>query len=58
MKDFQRRQHIWWDYIGVIQSAYRRGKHKTMASQMKTDSMAVEQIAKYTGLTAEEIEAL
>ena len=29
-----------------------------MASQMKTDSMAVEQIAKYTGLTAEEIEAL
>ena len=58
LKDFQRRQHIWWDYIGVIQSAYRRGKHKAMASRMKTDGMAVEQIAKYTGLTAEEIEGL
>lgn len=48
LKDFQRRQHIWWDYIGVIQSAYRRGKHEAMASRMKTDGMAVELIAKYT----------
>ena len=58
LKDFQHRQHIWWDYIGVIQSAYRRGKHEAMASRMKTDGTAVELIAKNTGLTAEEIEAL
>ena len=58
LKDFQRRQHIWWDYIGVIQSAYRRGKHEAMASRMKTDGMAVELISKTTGLTAEEIEGL
>jgi hypothetical protein len=58
LKDFQRRQHIWWDYICVIQSAYRRGKHEAMASRMKTDGMAVEQIVKNTGLTAEEIEGL
>ena len=58
LKDFQHRQHIWWDYIGVIQSAYRRGKHETMASRMKTDGTAVELISKTTGLTADEIEGL
>ena len=31
-KEFQRKQLIWWDYIGVIQCAFRRGKRKAIAS--------------------------
>ena len=44
VKDFQRRQHIWWDYIGVIQSAYRRGKREAIAASMKAKGYAVEDI--------------
>jgi hypothetical protein len=58
LKDFERRQHIWWDYNAVIQCAYRRGKRKGIASSMKEKGVAVEVIAKYTGLSAEEIEEL
>lgn len=25
-KEYERRQHIWWDMIGTIQCAYERGK--------------------------------
>ena len=53
----------------VINSAKREGKEegreegreekkREIALNMKADGMAVEQIAKYTGLTAEEIEGL
>jgi hypothetical protein len=58
MKDFERRQHIWWDYNAVIQSAYRRGKRKGMASRMKAKGIAIEDIAEITGLNTWEIEAL
>ena len=26
--DFERRQHIWWDYMATLQCAYERGKRK------------------------------
>ena len=58
MKDFERRQHIWWDYNAVIQSAFRRGKRKGMASRMKEKGFAVEDIAEITGLNTWEIKAL
>ena len=56
-QDYERRQHIWWDMIGSIQCAYERGKRK-IARRMKTGDMGVEQIAKATGLMAEEIDSL
>jgi hypothetical protein len=58
MKGFERRQHIWWDYIAVIQSAYRRGKNEGIASRMKAKGIAVEVIAEITGLNSWEIDAL
>ena len=58
MKDFEKRQHIWWDYNAVIQCAYRRGKNKGIASRMKANGIAVEIIAEITGLSFREIEAL
>ena len=57
MQDYERRQHIWWDMIGSIQCAYERGKRK-IARRMKAGDMGVEQIAKATGLMAEEIDSL
>jgi hypothetical protein len=56
-QDYERRQHIWWDMIGSIQCAYERGKRK-IARRMKAGDMGVEQIAKATGLMAEEIDSL
>ena len=58
LKDFEKRQHTWWDYNVVIQSAYRRGKRKGMASRMKANGIAIEVIAEITGLNSWEIEAL
>ncbi len=58
LKDFEKRQHIWWDYNAVIQSAYRRGKRKGMASRMKANGIAIEVIAEITGVNSWEIEAL
>ena len=26
--DFERRQHIWWDYIATLQCAYERGRRE------------------------------
>ena len=53
------------DMNNVINSAERRGKEegreekkREIALNMKADGMTVEMIAKYTGLTAEEIERL
>ena len=53
------------DMNNVINSAKREGKEegreenkREIAFNMKADGMAVELIAKYTGLTAEEIEKL
>ena len=56
-KDFERRQHIWWDYIGAIQCAYERGRQQSIR-RLKEYNLPTEQIAEYTGLTAEEINAL
>ena len=58
LKDFERRQHIWWDYNAVIQSAFRRGKRKGIASRMKAKGIAIKDIAEITGLNSWEIEAL
>lgn len=51
-----RRQHIWWDYNAVIQSAFRRGKNEGVASRLKAmNVMTTEQTAETIGLTAEGI---
>ena len=43
--------------IGSIQCAYERGK-RSCVFNLKSIDMPVELIAKYTGLTAEEISSL
>ena len=58
LKDFERRQHIWWDYNAVIQSAFRRGKNEGIASRMKAKGIAIEDIVEITGLNSWVIEAL
>ena len=58
LKDFEKRQHIWWDYNAVIQSAFRRGKNEGIASRMKAKGIAIKDIAEITGLNTWEIEAL
>ena len=34
-KEFERRQHIWWDMIGSIQCAYERGKRSCVFNLKK-----------------------
>ena len=46
-----------WDYTSTLETA-SDNRAKLIARGMKADGMAVEQIAKYTGLTIAEIENL
>ncbi len=55
----------YWDYYSTMKTAHKKGKaegraeeKKENARRMKTDGMSAELIAKYTGLTTEEIETL
>ena len=51
----------YWDYNSTMKTAATNASNeraKKIARRMKDDGMPVEQIAKYTGLTAEEIEGL
>ena len=56
-RDFERRQHIWWDMIGSIQCACEKERRK-IARRMKDDGITTTQIAEANGLTAEEIDGL
>ena len=46
-----------WDYFSTMETAVLKEKKNT-ACKMKADGMALELIAKYTGLTKDEIEML
>ena len=35
LKEFEHRQHIWWDLTGVIQCAFRRGKREAYSKLSK-----------------------
>jgi predicted transposase/invertase (TIGR01784 family) len=55
----------YWDYYSTMKTAHKKGKaegraeeKKENARRMKADGMSAELIAKYTGLTTEEIETL
>lgn len=51
----------YWDYNSTMRTAATNASNeraKKIALNMKADGMTAELIAKYTGLTAEEIEAL
>ena len=64
--DIERRQYEaslkeYWDYTSTLDTAERKGekrKAKEIAIDMKADGVPVATIAKYTGLSAEEIEKL
>jgi predicted transposase/invertase (TIGR01784 family) len=72
--EMERRQYEaslkeYWDYTSTLDTAEQKGEKKGIkkgmkqekedtARRMKADGMTVELIAKYTGLTAEEIEGL
>ena len=73
-RDGERRQYeeskkVFWDNYSVMKTAHDKGMakglakgraegHKEDARKMKADHMPTDLIAKYTGLTIEEIEAL
>ena len=73
-RDGERRQYeeskkVFWDNYSVMKTAHDKGMakglakgraegHKEDARKMKADNMPTDLIAKYTGLTIEEIEAL
>ncbi len=52
---------IFWDNYSTLKTAEEKGVKKGLlkiARKMKDDRMSVDLIAKYTGLTVEEIESL
>ena len=69
-RDGERRQYeeskkVFWDNYSVMKTAHDKGMAKGLAKgkmdnarKMKADNMPTDLIAKYTGLTIEEIEAL
>ena len=64
--DIERRQYEaslkeYWDYTSMLDTAEQKGetkKAKEIAIDMKTDGVPIATIAKYTGLSIEEIERL
>ncbi len=63
---YEESKKVFWDNYSVMETAHEKGIHEgkeigrseanyDAARRMKTDGMSVELIAKYTGLTAEEI---
>ena len=63
MTDFSQERS--WDYYSTITTALNKGRAEGRAEErrdnalkMKADGMAIGLIAKYTGLTTEEIERL
>ena len=64
-QSFIRAQGNWWDFIGILRTAFNEGleerkakENRATAQRMKADGLPVETIAKYTQLTPEEIETL
>ena len=51
---YEESKKVFWDNYSVMETALDNNR-KEIARRMKTDGMSVELIAKYTGLTAEEI---
>ena len=56
-RQYEASQKEYWDYTSTLETA-SDNRAKLIARGMKADGMAVEQIAKYTGLTIAEIENL
>ncbi|MBR6919933.1 MAG: PD-(D/E)XK nuclease family transposase, partial [Bacteroidales bacterium] len=55
---YEESKKVFWDNYSVMETAEMKGsdsRAKKIARRMKNDGMSVELIAKYTGLTAEEI---
>ena len=60
-RQYEASQKEYWDYTSTLETAERKGVQKEKietARKMKADGMSTELIAKYTGLTAEEIISL
>ena len=62
---YEESKKVFWDNYSVMKTAHEKGIHEgkeianyDTARRMKNDGMLVELIAKYTGLTAEEIEKM
>ena len=62
---YEESKKVFWDNYSVMETAHEKGIHEgkeianyDAARRMKNDGMLVELIAKYTGLTAEEIEKM
>ena len=59
--DYRESQKDFWDINNVIETAEKKAERKRslkIAKEMKNDGMSIDVIAKYTGLTEEEIEKL
>ena len=56
-REYERRQHIWWDMIGSIQCAYERGRRDSVR-QLESSGCPVEDIAHYAGMTIDEVNKL
>ena len=64
-RQYEESKKVFWDNFSVIDTARQKGRaagrveeKQEMARRMKADGMATEIIAKYTGLTKSEIDAL
>ena len=56
-KEYERRQHIWWDMIGSIQCAYEKGRRNSIR-RLKQMEFPIEDIAHCTGMTIDEVKKL
>jgi len=56
-RQYEESKKVFWGNYSVLKSAEKKGVMKT-ARNMKADGMSTELVAKYTGLTKEEIESL
>ena len=68
-RQFEASQKEYWDFTSTMDTAYMKGEQKglekgreeekfSMARRMKADGLPIETIAKYTGLTVDEVNAL
>ena len=68
-RQYEASQKEYWDYTSTMDTAYMKGEKKgiekgraeeklSMARRMKTDGVPIKAIAKYTGLTIDEINVL
>ncbi len=61
MRAYEESQKVYWDNYSIIETAKNEGKKEEkveIAREMKKDGHPIEMIAKYTGLSKEEVEKL